>query len=110
VLVRAGDESMSPEISLNDLCVIDPSLDPVHGSIVCTQITAPGRETFCNLRWYLDTQDAVVLQTCRQDDPDHPPIVLVRQRGGGMRYMGTEISVKFRGVMAGLIRSYPLPG
>ncbi|MBI2190368.1 MAG: LexA family transcriptional regulator [Planctomycetes bacterium] len=108
VVLRAGDDSMEPEIRLNDLCIIDPMLRPTHGSIACCQI---GDEQYpnCTIRWYLDTEDAIVLQPERTGTPDLQPIVLVRQRGGVFRYLGEETTFEVRGVLVGVIRTYALP-
>jgi hypothetical protein len=35
--------------------------------------------------------------------------VLVRQRGGVYRYLGEEVELSIKGVLAGIIRPYVLP-
>jgi len=108
LILRAGDTSMEPEVRLQDLCVFDPSMAPVHGSIVCAQIRQGGASS-CTVRWYLDTVDAIVLNPESMQSMDADSMVLVRQRGGAYRYLGQEVRVEIKGVLVGLIRSYAVP-
>lgn len=108
LILRAGDSSMEPEIRLHDLCVFDPSMAPVHGSIVCAQISQGGNSS-CTVRWYLDTVDAIVLNPENMQSTDADSMVLVRHRGGTCRYLGQEVRLEIKGVLVGLIRSYAVP-
>jgi putative transcriptional regulator len=108
LILRAGDNSMEPEIRLNDLCVFDPALAATHGCIVCAQLGKAGASS-CMVRWYLDTTDAIVLNPENMRSTEVEPIVLVRQRGGVYRYLGEEVELDIKGVLAGIIRPYALP-
>jgi hypothetical protein len=108
LVLRAGDNAMEPEIRLNDLCVFDPAMAPAHGCIVCAQVAKAGA-TFSMVRWYLDTTDAIVLNPENMRSTEVEPLVLVRQRGGVYRYLGEEVELSIKGVLAGIIRPYVLP-
>ena len=108
ILLKAGDDSMEPEIHLHDICVFDPTVSPVHGCIACMEIGSPSGK-LCVVRWYLDTGDAIVLMPADNDDPESQPLAIVRTSGGGFRLLGEPVKLEVKGVLTGLIRSYFVP-
>ena len=108
IVLKAGDDSMEPEIRLNDLCVFDPTVSPVHGCIVCARVGSE-KDGACVVRWYLDTGDAVVLEPESRLPGNPQTIVLVKQRGGVYRYLGDDVDFEVKGVLVGLVRSYAIP-
>ncbi|MDA0839698.1 MAG: helix-turn-helix transcriptional regulator [Planctomycetota bacterium] len=104
-VLQAGDDSMELEIQIDDYCIFDPGIKPLHGAVVCCEVTGSD-SSICMVRSYRETEEAVILQPAKQNDPQLHTLVLVKQKGNRYQFEGKKFELDFKGVLVGLFRDY----
>ncbi|MDP6112551.1 MAG: helix-turn-helix domain-containing protein [Planctomycetota bacterium] len=105
--LQAGDDSMELEIQIDDYCIFEPGIKPLHGAIVCCEVAGPD-SSICMVRTFLETEEAVILQPAKQNDPQLHTLIMVKQKGGRYQFEGKKFELDIKGVLVGLFRDYPV--
>jgi transcriptional regulator with XRE-family HTH domain len=103
--LQAGDDSMESEIQIDDYCIFEPENKPLHGAVACCGVVGSD-STICMVRTYLETEEAVILQPAKQNDPQLHTLVMVKQKGGKYQFEGKKFELDIKGVLVGLFRDY----